>query len=182
MKKRSSKEIFGETLLLLVRTEPLERITVKQIVEQSGLSLQTFYNHFHDKDDLVSWMQLHGSAHALNRLLERRCSFHEILLACIRFYAENTNYLHNTFGGGITSPYAQLSIESSCRVISSYIRRRAGLEELPEELCFYTKMYGFTCMCAFAEWSMHKWNLTEEALAARLEQGMPEALKPYLLD
>ena len=49
MKKRTSKEIFSEALLELSRTTPVDKITVKQIVEASGLSLQTFYNHFKDK-------------------------------------------------------------------------------------------------------------------------------------
>ena len=33
MKKRTSKETFGDALLALARSEDLERITVKQIVE-----------------------------------------------------------------------------------------------------------------------------------------------------
>jgi AcrR family transcriptional regulator len=65
VKKRTSKEIFGDALLLLARKEELERITVKQIVEQSGLSLQTFYNHFHDKEELVAWLHREGSERAL---------------------------------------------------------------------------------------------------------------------
>ena len=100
MKKRTSKETFGDALLALARSEDLERITVKQIVEKSGLSLQTFYNHFRDKEDLVAWMHREGSEQALNRLVERHCSFHEILLACIRFFAENDNYLRGSFGSG----------------------------------------------------------------------------------
>lgn len=56
MKKRTSEEIFAETLLELSREMPLDKITVKRIVEESGLSLQTFYNHFKDKYELVLWI------------------------------------------------------------------------------------------------------------------------------
>ena len=42
-------------------------------------------------------------------------------------------------------------------------------------------MYVFACMCAFNERSSHKWDMTEEQLAALLERGIPEPLKPYLL-
>ena len=116
MKKRSSKEIFGDAVLTLARTEDLNRITVKQIVEQSGLSLQTFYNHFHDKEELVAWMHQFGAERAMKRLEERNSSFHEILLACIRFYAENENFLRSSFGAGVANPYSRLSLESSCSV------------------------------------------------------------------
>ncbi len=182
VKKRTSKEIFGDALLLLARREELERITVKQIVEQSGLSLQTFYNHFRDKEELVAWLHREGSERALNRLVERQCSFHEIVLACIRFFTENSNYLRTGFGGGVENPYSRLSLEGSCNFLSTYICRRNGLEKLPEKLEFFVQMFVFSCMCTFSEYSAHKWNMTMEELAACLELGMPEPLKPYLLN
>lgn len=182
MKKRTSNELFGEALLALARTMELERITVKQIVEQSGLSLQTFYNHFRDKDELITWMHRTGAEKALNRLLDRNCSFFEIVLANIRFFTENSNYLRGSFGGGVTNPYSRLSLESSCNFLRAYICKENNLETLPEELSFYVQMYVFACMCAFSEYSAGKWNITEEELALRLERGMPDPLKPYLLD
>ena len=39
----------------------------------------------------------------------------------------------------------------------------------------------FSCMCAFSEFAAHKWDMTEEELAACLETGMPEPLRPFLL-
>ena len=42
MKKRTSKQIFAETFLDLSRELPVDKITVKKIVEESGLSLKTF--------------------------------------------------------------------------------------------------------------------------------------------
>ena len=182
MKKRSSKETFGDTLLALARTEELERITVKEIVEKSGLSLQTFYNHFHDKEELISWMHQDGSEKAMNRLAEQHCGFHEILLACIRFFAENENYLRGSFGGGVTNPYSRLSLEGSCSFLRSYICRRNRLETLTKEQQFYVQMYVFACMCTFSEYAAHKMEMTMEDLARCLETGMPDPLKPYLLD
>lgn len=49
------ESIIIDTLLSLVEVEcvPLAHVTVKQILQQSGVSRQTFYNHFLDKSDLV---------------------------------------------------------------------------------------------------------------------------------
>ena len=182
VKKRSSKEIFGDAVLTLARTEDLNRITVKQIVEQSGLSLQTFYNHFHDKEELVAWMHQFGAERAMKRLEERNSSFHEILLACIRFFAENENFLRSSFGSGVTNPYSRLSLESSCSFIRAYICRRSGLTTLPGKLEIFVQMFVFSCMCAFSEYGSHKSDMSMEDLAVCIEQGMPEPLKPYLLD
>ena len=47
------ESIIMDALLELVEEAPLARVTVKQILERSGVSRQTFYNHFRDKNDLV---------------------------------------------------------------------------------------------------------------------------------
>ena len=182
MKRRKSKEIFGEALLTLAKSEAVERITVKQIVEQSGLSLQTFYNHFHDKEDLVRWMHQWGGERILSRLQGRNYSFHDLTRDNIRFYAENANYLRSSFGSGIVNHYAEISGENAYRFLSAFICRRCGLEALPEELSVYLWMYVYACLHIFAEWSLKNWDLPEERLAVYLEQGMPEKLKPYLLE
>ena len=46
---------LAASLKELVRREPLDKITVKQIVEGCGVSRQTFYRCFLDKYDLVNW-------------------------------------------------------------------------------------------------------------------------------
>ena len=45
-----------DALLVLVERDgvPLERVTVKRLLEASGVSRQTFYNHFLDKNDLIA--------------------------------------------------------------------------------------------------------------------------------
>lgn len=49
------ESIVIDALLSLVEEEgiPLERVTIKRILEKSGVSRQTFYNHFLDKNDLI---------------------------------------------------------------------------------------------------------------------------------
>ena len=43
-------------------------------------------------------------------------------------------------------------------------------------------MFVYSCLHAFADWALGNAALTEEELAAYLEDGMPQKLKPYLLD
>ena len=47
------KELVARTMLELVKIQALESITIKDILEASQISRQTFYNHFQDKDDLI---------------------------------------------------------------------------------------------------------------------------------
>jgi len=49
------ESIVIDALLKLVEDDgvPLERVTVKRLLEASGVSRQAFYNHFLDKNDLI---------------------------------------------------------------------------------------------------------------------------------
>ena len=51
MKERIARE-FAE----LARTKSIDKITVKDIVEQCHITRQTFYYHFRDIYDLVGWV------------------------------------------------------------------------------------------------------------------------------
>ena len=45
----------ANALLNLLKTQPLNKITVTQITKESNLTRQTFYRNFEDKEDLVNW-------------------------------------------------------------------------------------------------------------------------------
>lgn len=52
------KGIITSGLLELIQCKPLNKITIKDILEKTGVSRQTFYNHFQDKDDLIQYIYL----------------------------------------------------------------------------------------------------------------------------
>lgn len=50
-----TKKLLSNTLAQLLLTKPIDKITVQNIIDTSGLSRKTFYYHFTDKQDLVCW-------------------------------------------------------------------------------------------------------------------------------
>ena len=52
-------EIIGNALLEMCKTRPLASITVKEILDETGVSRQAFYNRFRDKNDLIQWVYEH---------------------------------------------------------------------------------------------------------------------------
>ncbi|WP_296557345.1 TetR/AcrR family transcriptional regulator C-terminal domain-containing protein [uncultured Acetobacterium sp.] len=50
-----TKERLAKGIKTLMVNKPLDKITVKEIVDQSELTRQTFYRYFQDKYDLVNW-------------------------------------------------------------------------------------------------------------------------------
>ena len=62
---KNSKEIFAESLKKMLEKKPLDHITVKDIVEDCGVSRQAFYYHFKDIYDLVEWIFIEESSATL---------------------------------------------------------------------------------------------------------------------
>ena len=51
-----TKQALAFALKDLLKTTPLEKITVAQICETCGINRKSFYYHFKDKYDLVNWI------------------------------------------------------------------------------------------------------------------------------
>lgn len=54
-KSEITKKALAEALLKILQTKPLHKISIKEIVGESGLNRQTFYYHFKDIFALVEW-------------------------------------------------------------------------------------------------------------------------------
>ena len=54
--KRDVEKALAASLKALVLKMPFEKITIKQIADGAGVIRVTFYNHFQDKYDLLSWI------------------------------------------------------------------------------------------------------------------------------
>ncbi len=182
MRKRSSKEIFAQTLLELSKHKTVDKITVQKIVDESGLSLQTFYNHFRDKADLILWIHKSKFEELLKRLGKDGYTFRDLLAENMRFYSENRDFmwnaLHNTHG---QDSYWKISADAGYAILRRYIIDRNGLEELPEDLDFYLKAYCCASTQMYAEWAFHMKDTPPEVCAEYLEEIIPEPLKKVLL-
>ena len=51
-----TKKSLARSLKSLMKTTPLHKISVKDVVQDCSLNRQTFYYHFHDIYDLVEWI------------------------------------------------------------------------------------------------------------------------------
>lgn len=58
IKKKSVRELLGESLTELLKSKPFEKITVNEIADNCGVGRRTFYNNFTDKHDLATWLYM----------------------------------------------------------------------------------------------------------------------------
>ena len=50
------ESMLADAMLVLCKTKHIKRIAISNLIEMTGVSRQTFYNHFKDKQDLIQWI------------------------------------------------------------------------------------------------------------------------------
>ena len=60
-----TKKALAASLIKLLSQKPLDKVTVKDIIEDCGVNRQTFYYHFKDIYDLVDWIFLEMASESL---------------------------------------------------------------------------------------------------------------------
>ena len=54
--KELTKQLISNSFKELMQKYPFEKITIKMITDAAHIIRPTFYNHFHDKYELVEWI------------------------------------------------------------------------------------------------------------------------------
>ena len=93
-KTSQTKLLLAQSLQQLMLTMPLEKISVNDIVEKAGVGRNTFYYHFADKYDLVTWYFQTGVTHFLFEHTKYG-SWQDILLGLEEYFRQNKVFYQN---------------------------------------------------------------------------------------
>ena len=87
------KAIIADAVLTLCRKKALNKITIADIQEVSGISRQTFYNHFRDKYDLIQYIYEHRVIAFFDDPASQQLDYYEATLTCLRCDAEYKTFM-----------------------------------------------------------------------------------------
>lgn len=180
MKKRKIEEIFVDSLLSLSKKMDVDKITVKKIVEESGLSQQTFYNYYKDKGDLILSVHKVYEQMLMDKLERGEISQEELLIENIKLYYENKKFMLNVLKNSKDSKdYFISSAENAYKVLLECILRCKGINKLNKDIDFYLRMYAYSSVMMYVYWAEQMPDTTIEEFASYLENSVPEKLKCY---
>lgn len=92
----STKAAFASALKQTMAVKPMNKITVKDLVELCGVNRQTFYYHFNDVYDLLEWVFEEDA----NRVLPKQIVYdhwREDVLAFFEYLYENHTFALNVY-------------------------------------------------------------------------------------
>ena len=178
--RQATKDIFANSIMKLAKTKPVDTIRVREITKHCGLTSTTFYRHFQDKYQLLAWIY-NRNIEELLADAQSAINWKAALITCCTPLQENRafykNVLKNTAG---QTSFRYQTNDYAIALWMDYIRKREGLQEVPDEISFYFRFYMRALSEAINDWFLNGEKTPVEELAARIDAAMPEPLKPYL--
>ncbi|WP_295586616.1 TetR family transcriptional regulator [uncultured Oscillibacter sp.] len=136
------KSKIAETLSQMLRSKPLDKITVKELVDACGISRQTFYYHFQDIMDVVEWNQQQSLRQAIESSLTAPTN-RDAIRGVVREAVQRRDQIRQLLSSQRSREIEQLLIKA----VGTYLREML-LIKVPEinlssgdveaALCFYS--------------------------------------------
>ena len=181
IERQTTKALLAESLKELSKTKAVDKITIKELTKNCGLTPPTFYNHFHDKYELMAWiynqkveasLKNFGGTDSIEDVI---CRWLEIILEDKAFYV---NLLKNSVG---QNSFRYATNDHAINLLTDWIKTRHGLEELPPTICFCVKFFMRAVSELVNDWALGKWECPPRDMAKFFVEAMPQPLKPLLL-
>ncbi len=181
IRKKTTKEILGESIRELAMQRSLDKISVKEIAENCGVTSATFYNHFRDKFDLIAWV-LNSQTDAVYRnYADGNATWAQTIVTVVEILYSDRTFYRNAFANTAGQNSFVLSTHSySIDLLTEIVRQKAG-EQYSEDLAFFVEFYLRGTSVTVMEWIMEGCKIHPSKLSEYFLQAMPVALQPYLV-
>jgi AcrR family transcriptional regulator len=162
----------------LMRNIPLDKISVREIVENCGTTRQTFYRNFKDKYDLVNWY-FDKIVQKTIKQMGLSLSLEEGLTKKFELIQEDKYFFMSAFS---SSDLNNLFHYDYCCIYEFYKEVAIAKGPLTEEIIFLLEFYCRSSMDITADWARKGMKTPPATMARLLVEAMPPRLHDYLSD
>ena len=157
-----------DALLALVEEEgvPLERVTVKQLLQASGVSRQTFYNHFLDKNDLIAKTydkRVIGEFDVQE--LPEDFDFRAAYIDSLKRMQRHDPFLRQALRMTGQNNLTEYALQHSRDFDLAWHQRQWGTDPMPEALRFATEYHAMASSYMTISWVLSDYPVPAEELA-----------------
>lgn len=178
MKNEDTVFLFAKAIKTLIKKQPLDKITVTDIVSTAGKTRQTFYRHFQDKYDLVNWYFEKLVLKSFEEM-NQGGTLQEALNLKFAFIEQEHAFFKEAFK---SNDYNNLIHYDFCCIYDfykEYIRKNTG-KTIPSDIDFLLKMYCQGSVDMTVEWVLNDMPILKEEIVNYLIDAIPDKLKEYM--
>lgn len=168
IEKQDVRYRIADALEFMMQTKPISKISVSDIMNQSGLSRQTFYRYFIDIYDLVNWLHSERNQLAFSIFEENKdvIESFNISLRMMSRYKNFYKYIVTLEGPNSFSAFFSNQILNACKA-------HIGENRLNTEILLSIKLYAIGATKIIADWIHNQMDMPSNVLAEYLYRSMP---------
>ena len=173
MKNEETLFLFAKAIKSLIKKQPLDKITVTDIVSTAGKTRQTFYRHFQDKYDLVNWYFEKLVLKSFEEM-NQGGTLQEALNLKFAFIEQEHAFFKEAFK---SNDYNNLIHYDFCCIYDFY--KNTG-KTLSSDIDFLLNMYCRGSVDMTVEWVLNDIPIKKEEIVSYLIEAIPDKLKEYM--
>ena len=142
-----TKRALGSSLKTLMLTTPFHKISVGDICEHCGMHRKSFYYHFKDKYDLLSWIFLSEFIQLLDA--DREINVWDYMRKICGYFEENRAFYINAFAIEGQNSFSETFNETLEAILNAYLRQEIADDEFRDFFCLF---YSDAFRCSIVRW------------------------------
>lgn len=179
--RQSTKELLAESLKELSRIKTVDKITIRELTKNCGLTSPTFYNHFRDKYELMAWIY-NQKVEASMKNFGRGDSFEDVICKWMEIILEDENFYTNLLKNAVgQNNFRYATNDHAINILTDWIKARHNLNEITPEIYFCVRFFMRALSESVNDWCLSKWDCSPREMAKFFVSAMPAPLKPLLL-
>ena len=175
--REDMKILIAENFTALLEKEDIDKITVKQLIEECHISRQTFYYHFRDIMDVLEWTFRRAATEAAEQSLESENHL-DALRIFTSFVVENKNKLDRLVNSKNWIQIEGILVESVAMYLDKIARSKfSDIEISYDDMEMMLRFYASGMVVVILHYS-RKNQLDEEKLIRQIEKIITGKIYP----
>ena len=179
-KQEKTKYKLAASMKECMKQMPVDKITVKNIVEGCGVARQTFYRNFLDKYDLINWYFDKILIESFHQMGEGS-TVYESLVKKFEYIRMEHLFFKAAFKNDEQNNLKEHDFKLILAFYENLIREKSGRPASPE-IHFLLEMYCQGSITMTVKWVLGGMDLTPSQFAGLLVRAMPAALRDLFLE
>lgn len=171
------KNTVAQTLYHLMQTQPIDEISTRELIAQAGIGVTSFYRHFRDKYDVVTW--LHGQLldQTLFRLFEgvdyetAARSTWDLFKAHVRFY-------RNAFSSRDVNNLRGYVYQETMRIFETILQQHSVSLNYEQKVALDIYVSGEVELTV--RWVQEGCREEADPLLLAMKNAAPDFIRPYI--
>lgn len=172
------KDMFANSLLNQLKNKALNKITIQSLLDDTGASRQTFYNHFQDKNDLICYIYDTRIIPDFTENSDESMDFHASLLKSFQKMKEYQSFLEQSLKEETPGCLKDYILSHCAEFDLQWHQKLYGTKPMPEELIFATKYHAIASSNMTISWILSGMHTSCEEMTKLIVQmrgiGMDE--------